>query len=247
MAGRLDGKVALVTGGGRGIGAAIAKQFGAEGATVVLSYGGSKDAAEAVAEDIRSMGQKAEAVHCDAATSGATDKLVRETAERHGQLDILVNNAGVYPMTTIAKCSDEEWERTMAINLRAPFEGFRAGYNVMAPGGSIITIGSIAAEGVLAPGIAVYSASKSGVQLLSRGAARELGRKQIRSNVIQPGPIDTDMNPADGDHADFQKMMVPLGRYGKVEEIAGLAAFLASDDSSYINGAVINADGGMTS
>jgi 3-oxoacyl-[acyl-carrier protein] reductase len=229
MAGRLDGKVALVTGGGRGIGAAIAKQFGAEGATVVLSYGGSKDAAEAVAEEMRSMGQKAEAVHCDASVAGETDKLVRDTAERHGQLDILVNNSGVYPMTTIAKCSDEEWERTMAINLRAPFEGFRAGYNVMAPG------------------IAVYSESKSGVQLLSRGAARELGRKQIRSNVIQPGPIDTDMNPADGDHADFQKMMVPLGRYGKVEEIAELAAFLASDDSSYINGAVINADGGMTS
>ncbi|MDM7983521.1 MAG: SDR family oxidoreductase [Maricaulis sp.] len=247
MSTRLAGKTALVTGGSRGIGAAIAKAFAAEGSDVALSYGGSKAAAEAVAEEIRGMGRKAEAIHCDAAEVGATDKLVRGVVESFGKLDILVNNAGVYPLTTIAKCSDEQWERTMAINVRAPFEAFRAAYEVMEHGGSIITIGSVAAEAVMAPGIAVYSASKSGVQLLARGAARELGRKQIRSNVIQPGPIDTDMNPADGDKADFQKMMVPIGRYGTVEEISSLATFLASDESSYVNAAVINADGGMNS
>lgn len=247
MSARLDGKTALVTGGGRGIGAAIARRLAEEGADVALSYGGSKDAAEAIAEEIRGMGRKAEAIQCDAASRGATDALVRQVAKDFDGLDILVNNAGVYPLTTIAKCSDEEWERTMAINLRAPFEAFRAAYEVMSPGGSIITIGSVAAEAVMAPGIAVYSASKSGVQLLARGAARELGRKQIRSNVIQPGPIDTDMNPADGDKADFQRMMVPIGRYGTVEEIASLAAFLASEESAYVNAAVINADGGMNS
>lgn len=247
MSARLDGKVALVTGGGRGIGAAIAKRLAEEGADVALSYGGSKDAAEAVAQEIRAMGRKAEATRCDAGAAGETDTLVRGVAERFGRLDVLVNNAGVYPLTTIRKCSDEEWERTMNINLRAPFEAFRAAYDVMSPGGSIITIGSVAAEAVMAPGIAVYSASKSGVQLLSRGAAREFGHKQIRSNVIQPGPIDTDMNPADGDKADFQRMMVPIGRYGTVEEIASLAAFLASEESAYVNAAVINADGGMNS
>ncbi len=247
MTKRLQGKLALVTGGGRGIGAAIAKRYAQEGADVVISYGGSKDAAEAVVAEMQAMGVKAEAIQCDAATLGETDKLVRSVAEKYGHLDILVNNAGVYPMTTIRKCSDEDWERTMAINLRAPFEAFRAAYDAMTPGGSIITIGSIAALGAAAPGIGVYSASKAGVQLLARGAARELGRKQIRSNVIQPGPIDTDMNPADGDKADFQRMLVPLGRFGTSEEIASLAAFLAADESVYVNGAIINADGGMNS
>jgi 3-oxoacyl-[acyl-carrier protein] reductase len=247
MSARLEKKTALVTGGGRGIGAAIARRLASEGADVALSYGGSKDAAEALAEEIRGMGRRAEAIQCDAAKSGATDGLVRDVANRFEGLDILVNNAGVYPLTTIAKCSDDEFERTMAINLRAPFEAFRAANEVMTPGGSIITIGSVAAEAVMAPGIAVYSASKAGVQLMARGAARELGRKQIRSNVIQPGPIDTDMNPADGDKADFQRMLVPIGRYGTAEEIAALAAFLASDESAYVNAAVINADGGMNS
>ncbi|MBR9825534.1 MAG: 3-oxoacyl-ACP reductase FabG [Alphaproteobacteria bacterium] len=247
MTKRLDGKLALVTGGSRGIGAEIAKQYAREGAHVIISYGGSKDAAEAVAAEITAMGVKSEAIQCDAAEKNATDKLVREVAEKYGHLDILVNNAGVYPLTTIRKCSDEDWDRTMAINLRAPFEAFRAAYDVMTPGGSIITIGSIAALGAMFPGVGVYSASKAGVQLLSRGAAREFGKKQIRSNVIQPGPIDTDMNPADGDKADMQRMMVPLGRYGEVEEIAKLATFLASDESSYVNGAIINADGGLNS
>lgn len=247
MSTRLVGKTALVTGGSRGIGAEIAKEFAREGADVIISYGGSKDAAEAVAEKIRAMGRVSEAIQCDAAEKNATDALVRGVAEKQGQLNILVNNAGVYPLTTIRKCSDEEWERTMNINLRAPFEGFRAAYDVMAPGGSIITLGSVAAISAMFPGVGVYSASKAGVQLLSRGAAREFGKKQIRSNVIQPGPIDTDMNPADGDKADMQRMFVPIGRYGTVEEIAKLAAFLASEDSAYVNGAVINADGGMNS
>lgn len=247
MTDRLAGKLALVTGGSRGIGAEIARRFARDGADVVISYGGSRDAAEAVVKEITGWGRKSEAIQCDAAVKNATDALVRDVAERYGQLDILVNNAGVYPLTTIRKCSDEEWDRTMAINLRAPFEAFRAAYDVMSPGGSIMTLGSVAAISAMFPGVGVYSASKAGVQLLSRGAAREFGKKQIRSNVIQPGPIDTDMNPADGDKADMQRMFVPIGRYGSVEEIASLASFLASDESAYVNGAVINADGGMNS
>jgi NAD(P)-dependent dehydrogenase (short-subunit alcohol dehydrogenase family) len=240
MAGRLDGKKALVTGGGRGIGAAIARRFAEEGAQVTLSYGGSKEAAEALAAEIG-----ATAVQCDAATANATDALVRQTAKAMGGLDIVVNNAGVYPRTTIRKCSNEEFDRSMQINVRAPFEAFRAGYDVMNPGGAFITIGSVASLSAMVPGVGVYCATKAGVQLMARGAAREFGRKQIRSNIIQPGPIDTDMNPADGDTAAMQKMMVPLDRYGQAKEVADLALFLASDESSFINGEAVNIDGGL--
>tara|TARA_R110002072_G_scaffold322_10_gene2212 strand:+ start:2212 stop:2955 length:744 start_codon:yes stop_codon:yes gene_type:complete len=246
MTGRLNGKTALVTGGGRGIGAAIATRFAEEGADVVLSYGGSRDKAEALAESIRAMGRQAEAIHCDASVRGATKALVRDVAGRHGKLDVLVNNAGVYPRVSIKKCSDEVWDEMLAINLTAPFEALQAASEVMGPGGSIITIGSVAADGAQAPGIGVYSASKAGVGLITRGAAREFGRKGIRANIIQPGPIDTDMNPADGDTAEFQKMMVPLGRYGEAREVADAALFLASDESSYVNGTSIRVCGGMT-
>lgn len=245
MTKRLEGKKALVTGGGRGIGAAIVRRFIDEGAQVVFSYGGSKTAAEALAEEMQKAGGQAHALHCDAAETGATDRLVRQAAEHMNGLDIVVNNAGVYPMVTIRKCTDEEYERAFAINVRAPFEAFRAGYEVMNPGGAFVTIGSIAGISVMAPGIGVYSATKASVELLSRGAAREFGKKQIRSNLVQPGPIDTDMNPADGDHAEYQKLMVPLGRYGKSPEVANLVTFLASDEASYINGAMVKADGGM--
>ncbi|MCW5723873.1 MAG: SDR family oxidoreductase [Maricaulaceae bacterium] len=247
MTGLLDGKAALVTGGGRGIGAAIALRLARDGADVAISYGGSKAGAEAVAEQIRALGRRAELFQCDAAQKNATDALVRAAAQRLGRLDILVNNAGVYPQTTIRKCSDDEFDRTMAVNLRAPFEAMRAAYDVMNDEGAIITIGSVAAEGATVPGIGVYCASKAGVQLLARGAAREFGRRRIRSNIVQPGPIDTDMNPADGETADMQRLSVPSRRYGTAEEVAALVAWLASDESSYVNGAMINVDGGLKS
>lgn len=246
MSNRFEGKVALVTGGSRGIGAAICRRLAAEGADVVLTYGGSKDKAEAVAEEIRGMGRKSEALHCDASERGATAALVVDVAERYGQLDVLVNNAGVYPLTSLSKCSDEVWDQMLAINLTAVFEGLRAAYKAMSAGGSIVTIGSVAGDAAQMPGVGVYSSSKAGVELITRAAGREFGRKGIRANVVQPGPIDTDMNPADGQNAELQKMMVPLGRYGESEEVAAAVAFLASDEASYINGTTLKTCGGMT-
>jgi 3-oxoacyl-[acyl-carrier protein] reductase len=246
MTNRFDGKVALVTGGSRGIGAAICRRLASEGADVVLTYGGSKDKAEAVADEIRGMGRKAEAIHCDAAQRGATAALIADVADRYGRLDVLVNNAGVYPLTSLSKCSDEVWDQMLAVNLTAVFEGLRAAYKVMSAGGSIVTIGSVAGDAAQMPGVGVYSSSKAGVELITRAAGREFGRKGIRANVIQPGPIDTDMNPADGQNAELQKMMVPLGRYGESEEVANAVAFLASDEASYINGTMLKVCGGMT-
>ncbi|MEE2525138.1 SDR family oxidoreductase [Hyphobacterium sp. HN65] len=246
MTNRFDGKVALVTGGSRGIGAAIARRLAAEGADVVLTYGGSQAKAEAVAEEIRGMGRKAEAVHCDAAQRGTTAAVIADVANRYGRLDVLVNNAGVYPLTSLAKCSDEVWDNMLAINLTAVFEGLRAAYQVMGAGGSIVTIGSVAGDAAQVAGVGVYSSSKAGVELITRAAGREFGRKGIRANVVQPGPIDTDMNPADGQTADLQKMMVPLGRYGEADEVAAAVAFLASDEASYINGTTLKVCGGMT-
>ncbi|WP_421791934.1 SDR family NAD(P)-dependent oxidoreductase [Hyphobacterium sp.] len=246
MTSRFEGKVALVTGGSRGIGAAIAKRLASEGADVVLTYGGSQEKAEAVAEEIRAMGRKSEAIHCDAAQRGATSAVISDVAARYGQLDVLVNNAGVYPLTSLAKCPDETWDHMLAVNLTAVFEGLRAAYQVMGQGGSIITIGSVAGDAAQMPGVGVYSSSKAGVELITRAAGREFGRKGIRANIVQPGPIDTDMNPADGQNAELQKMMVPLGRYGHSEEVAAAVAFLASDDGSYVNGTTLKVCGGMT-
>jgi 3-oxoacyl-[acyl-carrier protein] reductase len=247
MTSRFEGKLALVTGGSRGIGAEIARRLASEGADVVLTYGGSRDKAEAVADEIRAMGRKAEALHCDASVRGATAAMINDVAERYGRLDVLVNNAGVYPLTSLAKCSDEVWDNMIAVNLTAVFEGLRAAYRKMTAGGSIVTIGSVAGDAAQMPGVGVYSSSKAGVELITRAAGREFGRKGIRANVIQPGPIDTDMNPADGETADLQKMMVPLGRYGEAEEVAAAVAFLASDEASYINGTTLKVCGGMTS
>lgn len=246
MSGRLKGKLAFVTGGSRGIGAAICRAFAAEGAHVVLTYGGSKDKAEALAAEINKAGGKAEAIGCDASVMGETARVMRGVASQHGQIDVLVNNAGIAREVTLAKLTDEDWNKVMAVNVTAPFEAIRLAGELMRPGGSIITIGSILGDRVPSPGLGAYCASKAAVQLLTKAAARELGRKGLRANVIQPGPIDTDMNPADGATADLQRMMVPLGRYGKAGEIASVAVFLASDESSFVNGTTIDVAGGLT-
>lgn len=241
---RLAGKVALVTGGSRGIGAAIAKRLGSEGANVAISYSSSPDAARRVVGEIRREGSDAEAFKADAARPAEVRQLVRTAAARFSGLDILVNNAGVFLAKPVQETSDEEYDRIFDINVKAVFAAVREAANHLQDGGRIITIGSIAGNRASFPGVALYSATKFAVQGLTRGWSREFAPRRITVNVIQPGPIDTDMNPADGDLAKMLLPQVPLSRYGKGDEVASLAAFLASDEASFITGAAINIDGG---
>ncbi len=246
MSQKLNGKVALVTGGSRGIGAAIARRFAQEGAHVAITYANSAQAAEGVVADLKSHGVNAIAIQANAADPDATASAVRQAAEQFGGLDILVHNAGVAAFAPLAESDFEEYRRQFSVNVDGVFAGTREAANHIRDGGRIIVIGSVNAHSMPIPGGAVYGATKAAVAGLVQGWARDLGPRNILVNVIQPGPVDTDMNPAEGDFASFLTPMTALGRYGKPEEIANLAAFLASDEASYITGAAIDIDGGMT-
>ncbi len=242
---RLKDKVALVTGGSRGIGAAIAKRFGAEGAHVAISYSSSADAAHKVVDEIKAHGRKAEAFKADSANAAEVSDLVKHTVERFGRLDILVNNAGVFVYKPLDETTDEDYDRTFDINVKAVFTAVREAAHHMKDGGRIITIGSVNGQRAPFPGVSLYSATKFAVQGFTRGWARDFAPRGITVNVIQPGPIDTDMNPASGPFAGVMLPAIPLSRYGTTDEIASLAAFLASPEASYITGAAINIDGGF--
>jgi 3-oxoacyl-[acyl-carrier protein] reductase len=242
---RLQGKVALVTGGSRGIGAAIAKRLGEEGAHVAISYSASPDAAQTVVAAIREHGRKAEAIKADSADPSEVAGLVKSVVQRFGRLDILVNNAGVFVGKPVEQVTDEDYDRAFNINVKSVFAAVREAAPHLKEGGRIITIGSVNGQRAPLPGIAIYSATKFAVQGLTRGWSREFAPRGITVNVIQPGPVDTDMNPASGDFATIMLPMVPMNRYGRTDEIASLAAFLASPEASYITGAAINIDGGM--
>ena len=241
----LEGKVALITGGSRGIGAAIAKRLASDGANVTITYTKGADAAESVVKEIERAGRKAIAIQADAADADAVKAAVEKTVTTFGRLDILVNNAGTAVPKRFEETTLEELDRLMDINVRGVFVATQAALKHMKSGGRIISIGSAVGERALTPGLVPYSATKGAVKMFTQGLSREVASRGITVNNVQPGPIDTDTNPATGEWAVPQKAFTALGRYGHVDEVAALVAFVAGPESSYITGANLNVDGGM--
>ena len=242
--GELEAKVAIVTGGSRGIGAAIAKRLAADGASVAITYSKGADAAVSVVKAIESAGGKAIAIQADAGDADAVRNAIERTVTTFGRLDVLVNNAGTAIPKTFSETTLDEMDRVIDINVRGALVATQAALKHMKSGGRIIMIGSSVGERVLTPGLVAYSATKGAVKMFTQGLSREVGSLGITVNTVQPGPIDTDLNPAAGDWAVPQKATTALGRYGEVEEVAALVAFVAGPESSYITGANLTVDGG---
>jgi 3-oxoacyl-[acyl-carrier protein] reductase len=245
MSKQLEGKTALITGGSRGIGAAIAKRLAADGADVAITYTKGADAAAAVVKEIERGGRKAIAIQADATDADAVEAAVERTVATFGRLDVLVNNAGTAIPKSFEETTLEELNRLIDINVRGTFVTTQAALKHMKSGGRIIMIGSAVGERVMVPGLVPYSATKGAVKMFSQGLSREVGSRGITVNNIQPGPIDTELNPAAGEWAVPQKAVTALDRYGHVEEVAALVAFVAGPESSYITGANLTVDGGM--
>jgi 3-oxoacyl-[acyl-carrier protein] reductase len=241
---KLSNKVALVTGASRGIGAAIAKRLAADGANVAITYSKGADAAASVVKAIEAAGGKAIAIQADAADAGAVKAAVEKTVATFGSLDVLVNNAGTAIPKTFEETTLAEIDSMFNLNVRGTFVATQAALKHMKSGGRIITIGSSVGERMMTPGLVAYSATKGAVKMFTQGLSREVGSRGITVNNIQPGPIDTDLNPAAGDWAAPQKAATALNRYGSVDEVAALVAFVAGPESSYITGANLTVDGG---
>lgn len=240
----LKEKVALVTGGSRGIGAAIAKRLAADGASVAITYTKGADAASSIVKAIESTGGKALAIQADAADASAVRAAVEKTVAEFGRLDVLVNNAGTAIPKTFEETTLEEMDRVIDINIRGVFTATQAALKHMKDGGRIITIGSCVGERTMTPGLVPYAATKAAVKMFTQGLSREVGGRGITVNNVQPGPIDTDLNPAAGDWAEPQLANTALNRYGHVDEVAALVAFVAGPEASYITGTSLTIDGG---
>jgi 3-oxoacyl-[acyl-carrier protein] reductase len=242
----LKGKRALVTGGSRGIGAAVVRRLAQEGADVALTFVSKPDEATKTAAAVKALGVRALALQADAADSKALAAAVERTVKEFGGLDILVNNAGILALGPVDKFDLKDFDRTFAVNVRAVFVAAQAAAKHMKEGGRIINIGSCNAERMPFPGGAVYAMSKAALVGLVKGLSRDLGPRGITINNIQPGPVDTDMNPATGPFAETLKRMMALPRYGHVDEIAAMVAYLAGPEAGFVTGASLTIDGGFS-
>jgi 3-oxoacyl-[acyl-carrier protein] reductase len=242
---KLEGKIALITGGSRGIGAAIAKRLAADGAKVAITYTKGADAAASVVKEIERAGGKAIAIQADAIDADAGKAAVEKTVATFGRLDVLVNNAGTAIPKTFEETTLEEMDRVLDINVRGVFIATQAALKHMKSGSRVIMIGSSLGERVLVPGLVAYSATKGAVKIFTQALSREVANRNITVNNVQPGPIDTELNPAASEWAVPQKAATALDRYGHVDEVAALVAFVAGPESSYITGANLTVDGGM--
>ena len=240
----LTNKTALVTGASRGIGAAIARRLAADGANVAITYANGANAAAQIVKAIEDAGGKAIAIQADATDAKAVNAAVEQTVKTFGQLDILVNNAGTAIPKPFEETTLEEMDRMIDLNVRGVFIATQAALKHLKEGGRIISIGSCVGERATTPGLAAYSATKGAVKMFTQGLSREVGSRGITVNNVQPGPIDTDLNPAAGDWAVPQIANTALKRYGHVDEIAALVAFVAGPEASYITGANLTVDGG---
>ena len=241
----LEGKVALVQGGSRGIGAAIVRRLAREGAQVAFTYVSSAGPAEQLAREITENGGRALALRADSADAAAVQLAVDDTVKAFGRLDILVNNAGVLAVAPVTEFDLADFDHMLAVNVRSVFVASQAAAGYMGHGGRIINIGSTNAERMPFAGGAPYAMSKSALVGLTRGMARDLGPKGITVNNVQPGPVDTDMNPASGEFAESLIPLMAIGRYGEADEIASFVAYLAGPEAGYITGASLTVDGGF--
>jgi 3-oxoacyl-[acyl-carrier protein] reductase len=244
MTKNLEGKIALVTGGSRGIGAAIAKRLATDGASVAITYSKGADAAMSVVAEIERAGGKAIAIQADAADADACKAAVEKTVSAFGRLDVLVNNAGTAIPKSFEEATLEELDRVIDINVRGIFITTQAALKHLNNGSRVIMIGSSVGERNMTPGLVPYAATKAAVKMFTQGLAREVGTRGITVNNIQPGPIDTELNPAAGNWAVPQIANTALGRYGSVDDIAAMVAFVAGPEASYITGASLTVDGG---
>jgi NAD(P)-dependent dehydrogenase (short-subunit alcohol dehydrogenase family) len=241
----LAGRVALVTGGSRGIGAAIVARLARDGADVAFTYLNAQDRAKTVVADVEAVGRRAVAIPADSGSESAVTGAVERTVAELGRLDILVNNAGVFAYGAIEELSVEDLDRTLAVHVRGVFLATRAAVRHMGTGGRVISIGSCFAERVPYGGLSLYAMSKSALTGLTKGLARDLGGRGITANLVHPGSTDTDMNPADGESADHERSFIALGHYAEPADIAATVSHLAGESGRYITGASIAVDGGF--